>query len=206
MKTKMQYCYGIGVFLLLLSLFINSCTQQNFVNISKSKSVGDIYLASNNRDSLNIIDSLTTGFFSQSFAVDAPHSNAIHSIAFYRTNMFDYRIMDERYSQIDIYQGTWIYVNDSIRISIDNKWVADYNWESILDSTEQIIGKKPKIDTTWSEGSSGYYRFLKDILTYNYNEYRGGTVCFPKRYQTQNCLLKTTTSFLHELKNTANKK
>ena len=99
MKTKMQYCYGIGVFLLLLSLFINSCTQQNFVNISKSKSVGDIYLASNNRDSLNIIDSLTTGFFSQSFAVDAPHSNAIHSIAFYRTNMFDYRIMDERYKE-----------------------------------------------------------------------------------------------------------
>lgn len=205
MKNKLKHIYGMGLGLLLSILFFFSCVPKTSSNIGKIPANTNLSSVSNTIDSQNIIDSLTSGYFSQSFLVDAPHSTAEHSIAFYKNRTFDYRIMDERYPAIDIYQGKWVYQNDSIRISIDKKWTAEYNWESMEDSTGQEIGRKPLIERAWSEGSSHYYAFSEDILSYSFNKYRGGTICFPRRYQTRSCLLKTRNSFLHEIKNSTHK-
>lgn len=150
----------------------------------------------------DVLDSLTRGFFSQSFQVDAPYSNAIHSIAFYKDSTFDYRILDERYGNMDFYKGIWIYSNDSIRISVQESYSTDYTTVDVFDSIGKIIGQQILIGKYHSREPIGYYGFSKDVLAYSYNRFRGGTLCFPKRYDdgflSQNCLLKTSHSFLHE--------
>lgn len=184
--------------IVLLSALLHittSCAVNRLTVVEKSSK------ASINKDSLHILDSLTTGYFQQSFLVDAPHSTAEHSIVFHKNHRFDYMILDNRYKEVDLYKGAWTYSNDSINISVAEKWTTSYSIENILDSSDRVIAAKLVINPGWKKGSAGYYTLSKDVLTYSYNAYRGGTVCFPKRGLSQHCFLKTTGSFMHEIEN-----
>lgn len=188
----------MSLFLLILSIYcFPSAGPQS--GESKNIEIGRNPLGSETVSSIKNIDSLTSGFFSQTIAVDAPHSYAIHSIAFNVNHTFDYRIMDDRFRDIDVYQGTWIYRNDSVRIVVEKKWIARASSEHPLENSNRRATNNSEVKYTWVEGSSRYYPFLKDHLVYKYKQYQGGQVCFPLRYQSQDCLLKSSSSFLHEL-------
>lgn len=160
----------MSVFLLLLGIY---CFPSASLHPTESVKIviGGNPLGLEIGNSIKEIDSLTSGFFSQTIAVDAPHSYAMHSIAFNVNHTFDYRIMDDRFRDIDVYQGTWVYRNDSVRIVVEKKWIARAISEQALENTNGRVASISEIEFTWVEGSSRYYPFLKDHLVYKYKHY-----------------------------------